>query len=205
MTHSLPRRLYTFRLSGHSHRAALMLSLLELPAEHVEVDLVAGAHKQPAHVALHPFGQVPVLVDGDDVVFDSNAILVYLALRYDEARRWLPRDPALAARVHAWLGVAAGPLAQGPATARLGSVFGAPIDRPRAERIAASLFDVLERELGSHAFVLGASPTLADVALYTYCAHAPEGGIDLTPYPGVRDWLARVEALPGFVPMARAA
>jgi glutathione S-transferase len=49
------------------------------------------------------------------------------------------------------------------------------------------------------------SPTIADVANYSYIAHAPEGNVSLEPYANVRSWLARVEALPGFVPMPRTA
>lgn len=83
-----PVRLYRHPLSGHSHRVELFLSLLGVPFELVEVDLTKGAHKEPAFLALNPLGQVPVLEDGDLVLADSNAILVYLALSYDRARRW---------------------------------------------------------------------------------------------------------------------
>ncbi|HEY9193188.1 MAG TPA: glutathione S-transferase N-terminal domain-containing protein, partial [Methyloversatilis sp.] len=74
--------LHGFRLSGHSHRAELFLSLLGLPFEFRQVDLAAGAHKQPEFLAKNPFGQVPVIEDGEVVVADSTAILVYLASRY---------------------------------------------------------------------------------------------------------------------------
>ncbi|MDU6136334.1 glutathione S-transferase family protein, partial [Bradyrhizobium sp.] len=93
------RRLYHFALSGHAHRARLMLHLLGLDCDYVEVDLSGGAQKRPDFLALNPFGQVPVLVEGDAVIPDSNAILVYLARRYDESGRWLPRDPLGQAQV----------------------------------------------------------------------------------------------------------
>ena len=72
---------------------------------------------------MNPFGLVPVLQDGEITLAESNAILVYLALRYGEPH-WLPRDPLGAARVEHWLSVAAGPLAAGPARARIDVVFG---------------------------------------------------------------------------------
>lgn len=72
-------KLHHHPLSGHSHRAVLLASLLNVPHELVEVDLKAGAHKRPEFLALNPFGQVPVLEDDGVVVADSNAILVYLA------------------------------------------------------------------------------------------------------------------------------
>lgn len=200
-----PIRLYRFALSGHSHRVQLMLSLLGLPVQMIDVDLVKGEQKAPAFLARNPFGQVPVIEDGAITLADSNAILVYLATRYDPTGRWLPRDAAGAARVQRWLSVAAGPLAFGPALARVIRLFGSKIDPEMALALAAQLFDVMEAHLVRQAFLAGDQPTIADVALYSYTAHAPEGGIPLQRYPGIRAWLARIEALPGFVPMARSA
>jgi len=203
MPEANPLRLYRFALSGHSHRAELMLSLLGLRAELVNVDLSAGEHKRPAFLAKNSFGQVPVLEDGALTLSDSNAILVYLAERYDEARRYWPLDPVRRARVQRWLSVAAGQLSAGPAAARLVRVFNAPIDHALAVRKAHDLFTVLEKELIAQPFLVGEAPTLADIALYTYTAHAPEGDVSLEAYPAIRQWLSRIEALPGFVPMVR--
>lgn len=197
-------RLYRHLLSGHCHRVELFLSLLGLPVELVEVDFLAGAHKTPEALARNPFGQVPVLEDGDLLLADSNAILVYLALTYDPSRRWYPREPVKAAAVQQWLSVAAGQLAYGPATARLVSLFKLPLDRERAGEIAGQLFTLLDAHLASRLFLVGNQPTLADVALYAYTARAPEGGLALTPFPNLRAWLGRIEALPGFLPMPEA-
>src|SRR5512139_1958091 len=123
-----PIRLYRFALSGHAHRAELFLSLLGLPVTLIDVDLTKGAQKQPDFLARNPFGQVPVIEDGDVTIADSNAILVYLAGRYDAGGTWLPRDPVAAAKVQQWLSVAAGTLASGPALARVGLLFKRPID-----------------------------------------------------------------------------
>ena len=197
--------LYRNPLSGHAHRVELFLSLLKIPARLVDVDLRAGAHKAPEFLSKNPFGQVPVIEDGDVTLADSNAILVYLALRYDKSGAWYPRDALAAARVQQWLSVAAGQLATGPATARLIKVFGRGLDHGRAVWVAEQLFAVMEQALAAQAFLTGATPTIADVAMYTYTAHAPEGGVMLEPYGNIRAWLARIEALPGFVPMRRSA
>jgi glutathione S-transferase len=197
-----PIKLYRYPLSGHSHRVELFLSLLDLPAELVDVDLLAGAHKTPEFLALNVFGQVPVIDDGGTIVADSNAILVYLALAYG-GERWLPIDPAGAAAVQRWLAVAAGPIAFGPAAARLVTVFGARLDAAEAQRRAHALLQTLEAELGRRSFLVGDAPTVADVAGYAYIAHAPEGNVSLADYPNVRAWLGRIEALPRFVPMAK--
>ncbi len=195
-----PLRLHRHPLSGHAHRVQLFLSLLDLPFEMIDVDLMKGAHKQPDFLAMNPFGQVPVLEDGDTVVYDSNAILVYLATRYDDGN-WLPRDAAGAAKVQQWLSLAAGQIASGPATARLVTLFRAPLDHERAKTIAHNLLAVLDAELAGRRFAIGERPTIADVAAYSYIAHAPEGDVSLEPYANVRAWLGRVAELPGFVPM----
>ncbi|WP_426810831.1 glutathione S-transferase family protein [Pseudomonas sp. WOUb67] len=199
---SNPIKLYNFPKSGHAHRIELMLSLLNLPTELVLVDLAKGAHKQPDFLALNPFGQVPVIDDNGTVIADSNAILVYLAKKYDNGT-WLPEEPAAAARVQRWLSIAAGPLAFGPAAARLVTVFGAAFNTDEVIARAHTLLKVIDAELAKTPFLAGSTPTIADIANYSYIAHAPEGNVSLEPYVNVRSWLARVESLPGFVPMPR--
>lgn len=198
-------KLYRHPLSGHAHRVELMLSLLKLPTELVFVDLAKGAHKQPSFLAINPFGQVPVIDDKGQILTDSNAILVYLAKKYDTTGRWLPNDPVAAAQVQRWLSVAAGQIASGPATARLITVFGAPYDAESTISRSHALLQVIEKELTGRKFLVGSNATIADVACYTYIAHAPEGNVSLAEYPNVKAWLASIEALPGFVPMQRTA
>lgn len=185
-------------LSGHAHRAVLFASLLGLKPELVEVDLAAGAHKQPEFLALNPFGQVPVLEDDGVVVADSNAILVYLAKKTGRTD-WLPENPAGAAAVQRWLSVAAGELAYGPCAARLITVFGADFNAEEVIARAHVLLARLERHLSGRQWLAADHPTIADVALYSYLARAPEGNVDLSAYGQVRAFLARIEALPGFV------
>ncbi|CAD5371776.1 Protein GstA [Rubrivivax sp. A210] len=195
--------LHGFSLSGHSHRVQLALSLMGLPHQVVQVDLKHGAHKSPEFLKLNPFGQVPVLDDDGTTLFDSNAILVYLATKYDADRRWLPRDPKGQADVQAWLSVAAGLVAFGPAAARLITVFGARFNPEDVIGRAHGLLKVMDGLLATRHFLVGNNATLADIAGYSYIAAAPEGNVDLAAYPNVRAWLARVEALSGFVPFQK--
>lgn len=195
-------KLYTHPLSGHSHRAVLFLSLLGAPAEIVEVDLASGAHKQPEFLKINRFGQVPVLVDGTVTIADSNGILVYLAKKLGRSD-WLPESPAEAAAVQRWLSVAAGQIAFGPAAARLITVFGAKFNAEEVIARAHAVLTLIDGELAGQPWITGSRPTIADVALYSYIARAPEGNVDLAGYPQLRQWLARIEALPGFVPFAR--
>ena len=199
-----PIQLYRHALSGHSHRAELFIRMLGLPLTLIDVDLVNGEQRQPAFRRLNRFGQVPVIDDGGTVVADSNAILTYLALRYG-AEHWVPREPLQAARVQQWLSQAAGALSRGAATARAINVFRTQRDTQPAVQEAHWLFERIDAALadtGGPWLAGGALPTIADVALYTYTAHAPEGGVSLDGYPALREWLRRVEALPGFAPMA---
>lgn len=193
--------LYRHPLSGHSHRTELLLSLLNINAELIDVDLLQGAHKKPEFLQKNEFGQVPVLLDGDKIIADSNAILVYLATQYDSQRTWLPQEAESAAAVQRFLSVAAGPLASGPASARLVTVFGAGLDHQKAIESAHSLLAVLNQHLKGRQWLAADHPTIADVANYTYVAHAPEGNVDLADYHNVIAWLQRMEALPGFVAM----
>jgi glutathione S-transferase len=195
-------KLYHHPLSGHSHRARLFVSLLGLPHELVEVDLMAAAHKSATFLKLNPFGQVPVLDDDGVVVADSNAILVYLAKKAGRSD-WLPEDPAGAAAVQRWLSVAAGEVAYGPAAARLVTVFGAKYDPAEVISRAHVLLKRLEARLAERDWLVGDRPTIADVAIYSYVARAPEGNVDLSGYPSVNAFLRRIEALPGFVAFAR--
>ncbi|MEB0222807.1 glutathione S-transferase family protein [Pseudomonas sp. 10S4] len=195
-------KLYNFPRSGHAHRAELMLSLLQLPTDLIFVDLAKGEHKQPEFLALNSFGQVPVLDDQGVVLADSNAILVYLAQKYGNGR-WLPTDPVGAAKVQRWLSVAAGPIAFGPARARLITVFGAPYSAEEVIARSHDLLKVIDQELANSKYLVGNEPTIADVAAYSYIAHAPEGNVSLADYANVRAWLTRIEALPGFVGMPR--
>lgn len=193
-------KLYHFPLSGHAHRARLFLSFINAEVEVIDLDLAAGEHKQPDYVKLNRFGQVPVLVDGDTVVADSNAILVYAAKKYGRTD-WLPETPAEAAAVQRWLSVAAGQVAFGPAAARLITVFGAAFDPDEVIARAHAVLTVIDAELEGRDWIAGGpKPSVADVALYSYIARAPEGNVELSGYPEVNAWLARIEALPGFVP-----
>ena len=197
-------KLYDLPLSGHAHRARLFLSLAGVPYETVPVDLAGGEHRSPAFLEINPFGQVPVLDDDGTIVPDSNAILVYVAKKFGRTD-WLPEDPEGAARVQRWLSVAAGQIAFGPAAARLVTVFGAAFRPEEVIARAHAILTLVEADLAGRDWLAAAHPTIADVALYSYVAAAPEGNVDLAPYPAIRAWLARIEALPGFLPFPKTA
>ncbi len=197
---SNPIVLYGFILSGHAHRVELLLRMLDLPFRKIEIDLRNGEQKKPDFLAMNPFGLVPVIDDNGTVIWDSAAIMVYLASKYDDGH-FLPIDPLGAAEVQRWLAVAAGPLASGPSSARRQLLFKRPDDLEQAQSIARSLFDVMDQFLATHRYLAVDRLTIADLAAYSYIAHAPEGGIDLSPYSNLQAWVNRIEHAPYFVPM----
>ncbi|GAB6389517.1 glutathione S-transferase family protein [Stutzerimonas marianensis] len=193
-------KLHDLTLSGNCYKVRLFLSLIGQSAERVPVDLRQGEHKRPAFLALNPRGQVPVLEDDEVRLADSQAILVYLALRHAPA--WHPQDVLSQARIAGWLSFAANEMHHGPATARFGRVFRMPIDQALAVSRAQAALTLLEQQLGKHAWLAETPiPTIADVAVYPYAALAGEGGQNLADYPALQAWFGRIRELPGYVPM----
>jgi glutathione S-transferase len=190
---------YGTEYSGHAHRVVLFLRMLGIPFRFLHTP--AEVRRTADFLSLNPLGQIPVLQDGPMTLADSNAILVYLAKRYAPGSPWLPEEPAAAARVQRWLSIAAGEVMFGPALARRLAQWGGPGDRQRAAEIARLLFGFMDAHLAENLCLAAAHPTIADLACYTYIAHAPEGGLSLHPYPAIREWLSRIEKLPRFEPM----
>lgn len=193
-------KLYRHPLSGHAHRAELFLSLLGLEYTLIDVDLLNGEQKSEKFLKLNPLGQVPVLDDNGIIIYDSNAILIYLAKKYDDGN-WLAADARTAAEIQQWLSLAAGPLASGPARARLINLFNANFDKEETINNSNDLLSIIDSKIDGRTFLLGDSPTIADIAAYSYIAHAPEGDVSLEPYKNIRAWLKRIESLKGFVGM----
>lgn len=193
-------KLYNLELSGNCYKVRLFAGLAGIPLDIEAVDFLGGAHKRPPLIDLNPWGELPVLQDGDLALRDSQAILVYLAARYAD-ERWLPRDAAGMALVVQWLSTAANEVQNGPAAARLVDKFGFAIDKADTLRRSARILPLVEAHLAKHDWLALDRPTIADCAVFPYVALAPEGGISLADYPAIRAWIARVKALPGFVSM----
>ncbi len=195
-------RLYGHPISGNTHRVELFLSVLGVDYEYVRVDLREGQHKTPVFRQLNPLAQVPVLEDDGLILRDSTAILVYLARKFDAGNRWLPADPVGQARVQQWLSTAVNEIQAGPFVLRLVKLTGAALDYESARRTTERLFDDLfEPHLARRRWLAGKQATIADLACYGYVAGVIEGDFSLDPYPAIRGWLGRVEAIDGFVPM----
>ncbi|WP_086930754.1 glutathione S-transferase family protein [Agarilytica rhodophyticola] len=199
-------KLYFNPLSGHAHRPWAMLKLLNIEFEEVLLDFFKGEHKTPEFLKINPLGQLPVMVDGDTVLRDSTAALVYLALQYDPSRQWLPVDPIRAAEVQQWLAISTREVFEGPGTARMIKIFNVPRDYDEAVKKTDHLFTSLfEARLKDNDWLVGDHPTIADVSNYGYIAAVTEGDVDLKAYPNIYAWVKRLEDYPNFTSMPPAA
>jgi glutathione S-transferase len=196
-TMTAPNNTLGSELSGHTHRIELLLRTLDRPYRFVSTS--AEARRSAEFRSFNPLGQVPVMQDGDVVLADNNAILVYLAKQYGAGGVWLPDDPVGAALAQRWLSIGAGEIAYGPNGARLIVIRGVPDDYSRAVAIADRLFRFMDKHLADRAYLAAAHPTIA--ACYSYVAHAPGGGLPLDPYPSLWAWPLRIEEVPGLKPM----
>lgn len=193
-------KLYDLELSGNCYKVRLFAALAKIELDIVPVDFMGGEHKRPPLTDLNPWGELPILEDGEVVLRDSQAILVYLAAKYGD-ESWLPRDPAGLGEVMQWLSTAANEIQNGPGAARLVDKFGYAIDKTDTLRRAARILPLIEAHLARHRWLAVDRPTIADCAVMPYVALAPEGGITLDAWPNIRQWLGRIRELPGFIPM----
>lgn len=192
--------LYDVELSGNCHKARLMLSLLGVKHQLVSVDFQGGEHKSPAFLKLNPFGEVPVLVDGDVVLRDSQAILVYLARHYG-SENWLPLQAEPLSKVMQWLFTAANDICQGPEFARRYHKFNIQLDGELATKRAYAILKLINDHLAQRQWLELDRPTIADVACFPYIGLAPEGKVSLDAYSNVVAWIERIKQLPGYVGM----
>lgn len=202
-------KLYDYELSGNCYKLRLLMSILGVDYQTVPIDFYPGReHKSEWFLKLNPLGQLPVLDDDGLVLRDAQAILVYLASKYDESGTWYPRDnPELLGEISQWLAFADG-ITSTASAARLhdGLFYDFDIDAARAG--AHRLFRIMDEHLwfaeqeGRQWLCSGPKATIADIACFPYTALSEEGGISRQDYPAIRRWCDRVKRIPGFVVMS---
>lgn len=193
-------KLYDLSVSGNCYKVRLLCALLDVPVEVVPVDFLAGAHKRSPLIDLNVFGELPVLDDGDLILRDSQAILVYIARKWG-GEAWLPTDAVSLALVTQWLMVAENEIARGPGAARLHDKFGYKLDVADARDRAKRILTIMDAHLEAREWLALDRPTIADIACMPYVALGWEGGVPLDPYPAVAAWVERIKKLPRFVTM----
>ena len=197
-------RLYDNHLSGNGYKPRLLLAHLGRAYERIEVDILKGESRTPEFLARNPNGRIPVLeLDDRTCLAESNAILFHLA----ENSRFLPAEAVPRALTLQWMFFEQYSHEPCIAVARhwIQHVEMTPAQAaqlPGKQAGGNAALAVMDGHLATSDWFVGDAMTIADIALYAYTHVADEGGFDLSRYPAVSDWLARVREQPGHVPMA---
>lgn len=194
-------KLYSTPLSGHGHRVEQFLRFLDLAFDYIEAP--ADFRASDSFFALNPLREIPVLVDGDFILSDSCAILVYLAKTYVPNSHWLPEDALQSAQIQRWLSVASGELKYGCAFSRAIILWNFDADLVQAHKIAHRILKFMDTHLANHQWLATDDPTIADIACYDYVAYVPEGHVSLDDYHHVKRWLKDFEGLAKFKAMMK--
>jgi glutathione S-transferase len=195
--------LYDYRDSGNGYKCRLLLAQLQIEYKAVELDIDKGETRRPEFLAKNPNGRIPALELQDGTVLaESNAILCYLA----DGTRYLPGDRLAKAQAMQWLFFEQYSHEPYVATPRyilrhLGRQHPRMAEMPERLAKGRAALAVMEQHLAANDFFAGGSYSIADIALYAYTHRAGEADLDLSPYPNLRAWLARVAAQPGHVEM----
>lgn len=194
-------KLHGFPMSPNTRRALFALEEHGAPYELVTVDLMAGEQKSAAYLALNPTGRVPTLVDGEFVLWESNAILEYLAAR-DPARGLGAKSPVETGEIARWMYMSAAHLS--PNVAR---IFAHTIRLPEAQRIPRLVEEAraevdrclkaLAGRLADRDYLIDRF-SLAEIAIAPTLGAAPMLGIDLGRFPPVAGWMKRIAARPAW-------
>ena len=196
--------LYSMQRSGNSYKVRLALARLGIPYKRIEVDILQGESRTPEFLAMNPSGQVPLLeVAPGRHIAESNAILWYVAI----GSRLAPEDRIERAEALQWMF-----FEQHSLEPNIGAAyFWLCLIKGGRELQSHALEDwmengyralgVMEKHLADRRYFVADHFTIADIALYAYTHLAEQCDFDLSRFPAIREWLTRVEAEPGYVPM----
>jgi len=197
-------KLYDHPLSGNSYKSRLALSCLGIQYERINVDVFKGEQNSPQFAALNPNKKIPVLVDEDFIMWESNALLFYIGKKYSP-NPLCPEDPRAHGLVAQWLFFGKTMIDPNLAIARYLTRFVSPemqdpqeLAKYRAHGMLA--LKILDDHLLENEFLAG-DYSIADIGCYPYVHLAPEGEIDLSSYPSVTSWCQRIESQPGYISM----
>jgi len=199
-------KLYDLERSGNCYKIRLFLSILDIDYKKIPVDVNAKENSSKEFLAMNPNGLVPVLVEDSTTVYDSAAILSYLARKYAEDI-WFPAEPVQFAQVIRWLVFEQNEGRYGLARARavalnIQSRFAISGNLKESQAIGTLALQILEKQLTQTSWLAGGNhATVCDIACYPYTAMCSQGGLSLEPYPAVNNWIKRIENLDGYVPL----
>lgn len=194
-------KVYGDLVSGNCYKVKLILDLTGVGHEWVHTGVMAGDTRTPEFLAKNPNGRIPLVeLSEGDYLAESNAALYYFA----QGSQYWPQDKRQQAEVLQWMFFEQ--YSHEPYIAT--SIFKIhflkeAIEMGEAMSKGYAALDVMEQALNTKHFLTGDDVTIADFALYAYTHRASLGGFSLVDYSGIREWIKRVEALPGFVAMPK--
>lgn len=197
-------KLYDLQRSGNCYKIRLFLSLIGIEYTKIPVDLHAGENRTSEFLSMNPNGLIPVLVDGSETIYDSIAILSYLAKVYaDES--WFPGEPVQFSKVIRWLAFEQSEVRYGLARARVialknPSTLGSTGTLEESQVIGKLALKILNKKLSKSTWLADSrQATICDIACYPYTAMSNDGGISLELYPAVIRWIENIERLDGYI------
>ncbi len=197
-------QLYDHPISGNCYKVRLALSQLGIKYEKINVDIFKAEQSRPEFVALNPNKKIPVFIDEDFVLWESNAILLYLGRKF-APNPLFSEDPRVFGEISQWLFFGKTTIDPSLARARFTTRFVPKENQNEKELLALReagrpVLHILDGHLKKNDF-LAASYSIADIGCYVYVHIAEEGEVSLSPFPSVRDWCERIRSQPDYVAM----
>jgi glutathione S-transferase len=193
--------LYDSDVSGNCYKVRLLLAHLGLEYKRYPLDVVNRSNRKDVLGGLNPGLRVPTLVlDDERPLGESGAILWYLG----DGTEYVPTDPYERAKVLQWMFFEQYSHEPYVAVPRFWLTKGTEIDEEtlsERQRVGYLALDAMEGHLAGHEYLVSERYSIADIALYAYTHVAHEGGFDMSGYPAIGAWVARVAAEPGHVPI----
>lgn len=198
-------RLYGLEVSGNTYKIKLLLHLLDIKYQFIEIDIKHKQHKSDAFLQLNPRGEFPVLEDGSVTIWDSQAILIYIARKYGpilNENNWYPNNAIELAYIAQWLTVANDEIFHTLGKARSMLKFGYEGDLALCQQQGNNVLNWLNKHLSNKQWLATDKPSIADIACYPYIALCEEGDISLDDYPAIHNWIERIQQLKGYTNMS---
>lgn len=199
-------KLYDLPLSQNGYKVRLALSVLNVEYDFISMDLTNGEHKKDWYLKLNPNGQIPTLVDEDLSVWESNAILLYLGRKF-APNDLMPQDSSKLGLMLKWMFFETTRLQSSLQPARFMTFFmpklmpKAVVDEDKLLKVrkkSGEALKILDEHLALNQF-LAEDYSFADIACYCQVYIAPEGGVSLSGYSNIKNWMKRIESQPGYV------
>ena len=196
--------LYGHPHSNNTRKVHFLLEELGAEYRYEHVDLWSGAHKKPEYLKLNPNGRLPILDDGGFILWESNAILWYVADSYGRGTL-VPDDPKHRALIDQWMWWQYSDLSTACARPHfikvMHPILGKPVDEAEHARLCEAAkrpLAVLDAHLDGRHFVVGERMSIADIALFESADLCEAGGIPLADYPHLRSWIGRLRDRPSY-------